>query len=83
MTAQQLKLTVTKVSCGFCGKHPHMHSLEIHHMNGDHSDNDLNNLVYLCTECHRNYHHDGKPLSSVMRTNSYPKLKCKRSVVIP
>ena len=28
----------------------------IHHVNGDHSDNDPNNLTFVCQSCHRELH---------------------------
>jgi len=68
----ELLLKVEKIRCAFCGKKPRLHSLELHHRDGDHSNNDLNNLIYLCTECHRIYHHEGDPLSIIFKEAAYP-----------
>ena len=45
-----------KVSCAECGTVLPAHSLEVHHIDGDHENNDLNNLKILCTICHRKHH---------------------------
>ena len=34
--------------------------LEVHHVNFDHDDNDLDNLRILCPNCHREIHHMAK-----------------------
>jgi 5-methylcytosine-specific restriction endonuclease McrA len=72
-----IKLLVDKAACAFCGKHPRLHSLELHHMDGDHSNNDLNNLVYLCTECHREFHVESRQKSIIAKEASYPLVKCR------
>ena len=42
--------------CNMCGCDGHWQgkrlSLELHHKNGDNQDNDLNNLEFLCPNCH-------------------------------
>ena len=65
-------LNVEKVTCCFCGRSPKKYSLELHHIDGDHENNDLNNLIYLCVDCHRIYHHDGGHISAIQRGSVYP-----------
>ena len=31
-------------------------SIEVHHKDGDHSNNSIFNLMYLCKSCHMNWH---------------------------
>lgn len=38
-------------SCGFIPEHPVQ--LDVDHINGNHKNNDLNNLQTLCANCHR------------------------------
>ena len=57
-----------KVSCAECGKVYPEHSLEVHHVDGDHENNDLNNLKILCTICHRK-HHFGRHESALTKTD--------------
>lgn len=54
------KLTIHKKTCQICGKEYPEHSLEIHHKDGNHLNNDLNNLEVWCTICHRNAHYNRK-----------------------
>lgn len=42
-------------NCYFCGFHDEKF-LEKHHVNGDHSDNTVSNIVGACTLCHRQHH---------------------------
>lgn len=39
--------------CAVCGYDEDERMLEVHHINEDHSDNDINNLCILCPTCHR------------------------------
>lgn len=52
-----------KYSCYFCGFTSKKHQ-EIHHLNDDHSDNSIENLVTICPLCHQNFH-----LDSMSNTN--------------
>lgn len=40
--------------CSGCGKD--CQNLDVHHINGDHSDNRIENLVVLCRSCHGKVH---------------------------
>lgn len=40
-------------TCSVCGA---MDDLVIHHINGDHHDNDASNLQCLCRSCHARHH---------------------------
>ena len=39
--------------CSVCGWCEDADILEVHHINEDHGDNELNNLIILCPTCHR------------------------------
>lgn len=41
----------SKRHCGFCGK-PCTTNVEIHHIDGDHTNNDPDNLIPVCFDCH-------------------------------
>ena len=43
-------------SCAVCGYSKHLHSLTVHHIDGDRSNNSLDNLIPLCNSCHRKVH---------------------------
>ena len=40
--------------CKICGKTEKLH---VHHLDGNHKNNNINNLVWLCTNCHYNIAH--------------------------
>jgi len=43
-----------KDHCEFCGfKAIHTSQLDVDHKDGDNKNNDLNNLITLCANCHR------------------------------
>jgi DNA-directed RNA polymerase subunit RPC12/RpoP len=43
--------------CEMCGHHPFFQgSLDVHHRDGDRSNNDPENLMTLCATCHRELH---------------------------
>jgi len=42
--------------CANCGDEE---GLEVHHINGDREDNDPENLIPLCRQCHRRLHRSG------------------------
>lgn len=44
--------------CHFCGT---TDNLEIHHINGDASDHDTDNLLPVCRDCHMNIHYPDSP----------------------
>lgn len=46
-----------KYKCYFCGFESKKHQ-EIHHLNDDHEDNSLDNLVTICPLCHQSFHLD-------------------------
>ena len=39
--------------CAICGYNEDEDILEVHHINENHSDNELNNLIILCPICHK------------------------------
>ena len=47
----------TDDSCAVCGLSD-MQSLTIHHIDGDNSNNDYENMIVLCHNCHQRYHQD-------------------------
>lgn len=46
-----------KHTCYYCGFVSKKHQ-EIHHLNDDHEDNSMDNLVTACPLCHQNFHLD-------------------------
>ena len=42
----------TSATCKKCGKNAHQTKLELHHKNGDSSDNTWQNIVIYCRACH-------------------------------
>lgn len=51
--ARQYRQMIVKDKCASCGK---TEGLLIHHVNGDHYDNRLDNLKILCSPCHTTHH---------------------------
>ena len=50
-----LKFNLLEYKCSYCGIskwRDQSISLQLHHINGDHFDNTLNNLILLCPNCH-------------------------------
>ena len=46
-------------TCGKCGfERIGKGQMDVHHVDGDHSNNDPSNLITLCANCHRLVHHD-------------------------
>lgn len=45
--------------CLVCGRSASDVEIEVHHRDGDRSNDDLDNLVALCILCHRKVHHGG------------------------
>jgi hypothetical protein len=59
-----------KKRCGFCGHIGVPASLEIHHIDGNHENNNPDNLLVLCVNCHREAHHKQKRNFSLFDANS-------------
>jgi len=51
--SRQYRQMIEKDKCFACGS---IKGLGIHHKNGDHFDNHLENLQVLCDSCHNSYH---------------------------
>lgn len=49
----KLRKPDTRPTCWQCGQHP---ATDIHHLNGNHSDNRPGNLAPWCKRCHNEYH---------------------------
>jgi len=45
-----------KIKCFNCGYNQHTGSLHIHHIDGNHQNNEELNLMVLCANCHFEYH---------------------------
>jgi hypothetical protein len=52
-SARPYRQLIDKVKCSTC---PSTTGLVIHHKNGDHFDNRLENLQVLCSPCHTSHH---------------------------
>ena len=53
MTLSLKHKKANKKRCTFCGYEGVKSALEIHHIDGNHENNDSRNLTVLCTVCHR------------------------------
>lgn len=49
-------LSEKEAECSICGVEPGRNGIDVHHINGDRSDNRMENLLPLCTDCHKNVH---------------------------
>jgi hypothetical protein len=59
MAEDDLSLKIKKTNkkrCAFCQYSGTHRALEVHHIDGDHSNNETGNLLVLCTNCHREAH---------------------------
>jgi len=43
-------------TCARCGKEGNQHNIYAHHKNQDWTDNRLENLLFLCSSCHKQFH---------------------------
>lgn len=43
--------------CAYCGS---LQNVEVHHIDKNHNNNDINNLIYLCRSCHKGKAHKRK-----------------------
>jgi 5-methylcytosine-specific restriction endonuclease McrA len=68
------QVKIEKKFCAKCGKTYPEHSLEIHHIDGNHINNDLNNLEIWCTICHRETHFGRKEKKLIIIPNNEVKL---------
>jgi len=57
----------TKGKCEICGKPAKL----IHHMNGDKSNHNINNLMAVCSKCHSILHHDDDLIPNLGRPLKY------------
>jgi len=64
---QRQKLIKIYGACQICGS---KENLEMHHFNGDHSDNSDKNTILVCRKCHHSKMHDTKIFSRFK--NGYP-----------
>lgn len=50
-----IKASGVKEECAICGARENLH---VHHRDGNHKNNDINNLTYLCLKCHYTLAHE-------------------------
>lgn len=53
---RRIMLANVKPICNLCGE-ADMSKLQVHHIDKNHSNNELSNLVWLCARCHNNIVH--------------------------
>ncbi len=58
-----------KIRCSKCGYSKHIGSLQIHHVDGVHQNNNQSNLIVLCANCHFEEHHLHKKKRTKQRDN--------------
>lgn len=46
-------------TCGYSSIYDDRRDLDVHHLDGNHQNNDLSNLQTLCVPCHRGINHGG------------------------
>lgn len=46
------------VECRIC--HRHFYNLDIHHIDGNHKNDVIENRIRICAKCHANIHHPSK-----------------------
>lgn len=70
-----LSKLIQKSECMECTIGGHKRKLLIHHINYNHYDNRLENMIVLCYPCHSNLHHNDKRTSSrkIMMMNNFKK----------
>lgn len=57
-----------KAKCSMCGLDEEC-CLEVHHVDGDRSNNTVNNLIILCANCHSRIHRGGYKITEQMLNN--------------
>ena len=61
--------------CGITDWHGKFLPLELHHINGNHYDNRLENLILLCPNCHAQIHGYNKPKERKVKEKTKRKTK--------
>ena len=52
-TYRKIALLSYPNKCSSCGYDTYINVLEVHHIDGDRSNNNINNLIILCPTCHK------------------------------
>lgn len=60
-------------TCQYCGFRSELYQ-EIHHINHNHADFDVNNLVCACTLCHRSFHLNALHIAKAAELIFFPEL---------
>jgi len=50
------------IKCNICKKH--FYNLDIHHIDGNHNNNDLKNRILICKHCHAMIHKPSKEIKT-------------------
>lgn len=69
-----------KEKCSSCGYDKHKGSLHIHHKDNNHENNNQDNLIVLCANCHMELHQKDKKHNNYKRENRIDhirELECK------
>jgi len=58
-----------KLKCSICGYDKHKGSLHIHHIDHNHENDNPDNLIVMCANCHMQHHHENGKKVKYNRTN--------------
>jgi len=68
--------TLVKIEkCERCGYSELKSSLHVHHIDEDHTNNEISNLIVLCANCHHGLHHNQWSIEGRTITNKKPRIK--------
>lgn len=67
---EKAKFYHPEAKCLCCGKQLSWedNSIEVHHVDGDHNNYALTNLMPLCHACHRKYHRKSQPIMQICKS---------------
>lgn len=67
---EKAKFYHPEAKCLCCGKQLSWedNSIEVHHVDGDHNNYALTNLMPLCHSCHRKYHRKSQPIMQICKS---------------
>lgn len=67
---EKAKFYHPEAKCLCCGKQLSWedNSIEVHHVDGDHNNYALTNLMPLCHSCHRKYHRKSQPVMQICKS---------------
>jgi 5-methylcytosine-specific restriction endonuclease McrA len=66
--------------CFICGYKEYIFNLELHHVDENIWNNDLNNFVLLCAHCHRELHNGKIDMETLWKVRNYGRIESQEDI---